>query len=528
MSFLRVLIGIVLALFIALAGAIAYLHFTDLSKFSPQIETAVSNATGREFKLDGGMDIKFFPAPSLTIEGLSLANAPWGSEPLMAQVGHFSATIDPWSLLRGPIVIKEFRFNDVRLLLEKNAGGEANWEIGSSDEEEEVAADPATAPGDAKLPLMINLAEISNITVIYREPEAEEKVVYLEHLSIAPNQADDLVLDGAGKVLQFPLALSGSVGPIEEVESLGAVNYAFEGQLGRLDVKVDGQMEKLDTLDGATLAAIIKVEELRDIMEAAELDLPLSGPMLVEANLAQASGGTALQLQAKFSDVDVQLESNIRAETIGFNTTITTLDRLGKALGVEGLPPQALTLDGALGFDGGDILLHDVSAKMGKAAALINGTVTADGGIDVQLEADGPSLADLDPELPPIPFKLSAASQLAQGELVIDPLDLRFGKSDLSGNIVLRDEGQGKFVLAKLRSELIDMSPFSDKEEAQSPDKARQKSPLQQTQRLVRPTRNLCFKTSPCPLEPSNTTKSTWMCSSSDTDQIIPNCTISN
>jgi len=50
------------------------------------LEGAASRALGRDLEIIGPLDLTLLPAPRLEAGGVTLANAPWGSEPSMARV----------------------------------------------------------------------------------------------------------------------------------------------------------------------------------------------------------------------------------------------------------------------------------------------------------------------------------------------------------------------------------------------------------------------------------------------------------
>jgi uncharacterized protein involved in outer membrane biogenesis len=83
---------------IVVVAALLYLTFGDLSRFEPRIEAAVSDSLGREFRIDGDLDIEILPHPSISADNLYLANAEWGSPDPLVAIGHVAAEIDLWSV----------------------------------------------------------------------------------------------------------------------------------------------------------------------------------------------------------------------------------------------------------------------------------------------------------------------------------------------------------------------------------------------------------------------------------------------
>lgn len=203
---------LVLALLLLLA-------IVDFGRFKPQLEQAVTEATGREFRIDGGLKIRLLPSIRVAADDVSMANADWGSEPQMVDIGHFSAKVSPWSLFSGPPVIKELIVRDVDVLLEARDDGTANWAMG-----EPAATEPPPEDGDEsesaslEMPVDIRFADISNVTVKYRPAatgeteETEDTEVTIDSLGVTVNEAGQHVIDGKGQWMEWPLSLAALAG----------------------------------------------------------------------------------------------------------------------------------------------------------------------------------------------------------------------------------------------------------------------------------------------------------------------------
>ena len=162
MSLSRILKMITAVIGVVVVAVVLYLLFADLSKYRPTIENAVAEATGREFRINGTLELDVLPSPSIVMEDVTLTNAEWGSDRLMLKIGHLSARVGLWSLLSGPVEVREFRLRDTSALLETNADGAGNWEMAPAEAETE----PKPESGDAELPLIIEYAEIRNAAFV--------------------------------------------------------------------------------------------------------------------------------------------------------------------------------------------------------------------------------------------------------------------------------------------------------------------------------------------------------------------------
>lgn len=123
---------------LTLLGLLVLVWVIDPNGFKPTIEARVKQATGREFKLAGDIDLGFYPWLAVRTGAGSFGNAPgFGPEPMAtwrsAQLG---AKLFP--LLRGELVIDRVKLEGAEVRLVRHADGTSNWQgIGSGE-----AADP--------------------------------------------------------------------------------------------------------------------------------------------------------------------------------------------------------------------------------------------------------------------------------------------------------------------------------------------------------------------------------------------------
>lgn len=100
----------------------------DWNWFKGPIERRVEAATGREFRIEGDLDVdwKGF-RPTVIADGVMLGNADWAEEREMFRVDHAEIDLRVWSLLRGEPHLPAVRLTTPVLRLERNDKGQANW-----------------------------------------------------------------------------------------------------------------------------------------------------------------------------------------------------------------------------------------------------------------------------------------------------------------------------------------------------------------------------------------------------------------
>src|SRR5207248_539161 len=87
---------LVAALVLALI-ALAYALF-DWNLFKGYAERRVSAATGREFHIDGNLDVRLSMQPLVTMNGLRLGNIKGATQPMMASAQQLQFRVALWPL----------------------------------------------------------------------------------------------------------------------------------------------------------------------------------------------------------------------------------------------------------------------------------------------------------------------------------------------------------------------------------------------------------------------------------------------
>jgi AsmA protein len=117
------------ALAAVLAAGVYYVtQVVDANRYKPEIETAVADATGRPLRLEGDIQLSFFPWIALQAGAGSLGNPPgFDGEPLVAwREARIATKLIP--LLRDQLVIDRIRVVGANVSLRRLADGRANWQ----------------------------------------------------------------------------------------------------------------------------------------------------------------------------------------------------------------------------------------------------------------------------------------------------------------------------------------------------------------------------------------------------------------
>ena len=124
MRWLAIALAAVVLIF---AGALVYLASADLGRFKDRLTPLVSDALGRELRVDGDLSLRLGRTVRLRAAGVSVANAPWADGPYLLEAEEVAAEVDLRSLLEGPIRIESVVLRGAVIRLQQADAGRPNW-----------------------------------------------------------------------------------------------------------------------------------------------------------------------------------------------------------------------------------------------------------------------------------------------------------------------------------------------------------------------------------------------------------------
>lgn len=224
---LRILkwIGILLSMLIL--TVILVLYFFDWNRLRGPISTAVSEALGRPFAINGDMRMDWSWTPRLTVNDIELANAPWGSKPEMFTLDRAQVSVRIPDLFKGHLVVPEIEITKPRLLLERNREGQANWQFGPPEKERDRTGLPIGRRWFPK----IDRLDIEDGRLVFDDPGSGTHLDMNVSTAVGASDEQAVELNGQGRLQdrQFKLAVRGG-----SVLTLWGTDKPFP-----LDVKVD-------------------------------------------------------------------------------------------------------------------------------------------------------------------------------------------------------------------------------------------------------------------------------------------------
>ena len=307
---------VVVVLLLIIGGGAAYLASLDVDEYRPQIAQAAQDATGRALKLEGPLSLSVSLTPTVSGEGISLANAPWGSRPQMLTLRRFEVQLQLLPLLFGDLQINRLVLIEPDILLETDAQGVGNWEFDQAAGKQPQTTETDGTGGDATVPHIGRLL-IEKGQLTYRDGVSGE-TTKLKLTSIeadAASTSDPLNLKIQAAFNDMAVNLNGSVGPLKNALSPDEpVQIDLAAKALGVEIKIKG-------------SAKAATGELDALIEVAAADLsglrPLAGDA-VPANVAlklstraKASAGKAVLSDLRLALGESDLAGSVSVDTSG-------------------------------------------------------------------------------------------------------------------------------------------------------------------------------------------------------------------
>jgi uncharacterized protein involved in outer membrane biogenesis len=245
------LLGVMLVVVIAVAGAAIVLRSLDLRRVAGFVGDRVKAASGREFAIKGPLAVRLFPRVAIAASDVRIGNAPWGSRPDMLRLRRAEAEVALWPLLRGRVEIRRLILVGPDLLLETDQAGRGNWVL---------------QPTGAKPPAMgLARLHVEDARIAYRDGKTGRETRV---------EAEQLSIDGAGDATRIAGALSVR-GQRIRVEATTSRLEALAAGAGEVPIDL------VVTVDGAT--ATVK----GTVSRAGQIDVTVTGDVTTTTSLSR-------------------------------------------------------------------------------------------------------------------------------------------------------------------------------------------------------------------------------------------------
>lgn len=238
----RLLLILLFLIGAAVAAALIAPSLIPADAYRGRIESAASNALGREVRIGGEISLAILPRVQARAGDVTIANAEGFGEAAFAEMEQLRLSLQLWPLLQREFIIEEFILVDPVIRLEQRAGSN-NWSFGTAE------ASPAPSPGDGfrrpgALPLEASFGDvrIQNGTLVYIS-DGQTKTFENVDLGVdLPGVDQPVSLDGGfsleGQALDFTATLGSLRGFFEGART--PATLSLTGPIG--EIGFDGHM----------------------------------------------------------------------------------------------------------------------------------------------------------------------------------------------------------------------------------------------------------------------------------------------
>lgn len=381
---LGIVVGIVV---IAVGGLLAYIATLDPRELAQQAAGEVREATGRSFDINGDVSLSVSLQPTLVVNDVAFGNAEWGSAPTMASIGKLEVEIALLPLVSGQVDIARLILVEPNILLERQADGTANWEIGDAQKADSTgsADSDSSGSGSDSLPVVRAVSIRDGQITIKDAVTPIDETITISELSMTQASGSKIDLVLAAAIGSETLSVEGQIGdlsvlvaqnpfPLDLDLAFGAATAGLKGSLTLADQPGYAGSVSLDTpsLAAFNAAAALAGQELPDL-----------GPIAVRADIS-AQGDTAKITNLDASVAGVTAKGSVDADQSGSEPQATidlvvaaeTLAVLGQL--AEVALPEVGPFEIAVSADASPSLVDAQSITVKLAEDQLSGSLKAD------------------------------------------------------------------------------------------------------------------------------------------------------
>lgn len=421
MSWRRILLWTTTSLLIFSVVAVALILTVDVGFLKARLETAISNASDREFSIDGDLSVRLGGRAHIVAHDVRLQGAEWSERSEMLRVGRLEAEVDLLSLLRGPVVIERIVVRDASVHVARNEANESNWAL------VEAGAVTGTGSDFDEREILLRRLDVEGVDISLMRPERpapfQLRIASL-HQHVDHNDVLSASVDAT--VNGRKLVASGTLDSWTALLESGRIGYTLEARLDRVLLKGEGFIDSLATPRRPELRFSLSGPSITDLYAMAGLgehgagNVNLKGSLepgrvdgSLELRIAGNAGETQIDAVGILSDLQDLERASLKANASGPN--------LGRILGIFGIlevseVPFSLSID--LERDGPQLTVRESTVDIGDAKAWVQGQLPefpSLGNASVSARMEGPAIERLR-RLVPIPDGLRGAF-LAELEL---------------------------------------------------------------------------------------------------------------
>jgi hypothetical protein len=351
----------------------------DLGRFEPQIESAITEAIGREFEIEGDLIVEVdLGRIRVAATGIRLAGAEWSTEANLARIGRFETSVNVPSFLSGPIRIESVDVEAVRVNLEVNETGKGNWEFFPADEP--VEEEEAGPPGD--LPVVFDQARIVDVALVYDDPDRPKPLRFnLVELTVDRDDEDylDLHLDAA--LNDTAVGLDARAGQVASLVEYRNLKIDLAGNLGEIELDGNVTIDSLLEPRRPTMQLTVSGPSVEYLSEKLEVEPVTQGPLNLSASIAPLGDDMQLNLNGDIGEFIIDLSGRFQdlqaLEDVSLRVAANGPDAgtIARLLGNPNVPEDPFSVSASIQRVGTRIDVEELAINVGKTRFVVDASI---------------------------------------------------------------------------------------------------------------------------------------------------------
>lgn len=451
-------IGGILALLVLLLVGMALISWNAAR---PIVSRVLSAKLNRPVHIDGDLRVRLFSStPSVSVAGLRIGNPRWVDGDMLT-LPHLALSIQLSQLLRARLVLQTLELQQPQLILVRDGGGRANWELSNAD------GKPADSAGATKLPPILHFALRGGqlqVSDAVRRLTFDGKVTADQGMGGTTSQPFGLM--GKGSLNKEPFQLTFDGGALLNVQPDQPYRFKASVDAGASSARIDGSLAKPFDLGRLDADLELTGQNLANLYYLTGLSLPLTPPYRLSVHLQRAERHFALhQIAGRVGHSDLRGEATVDVDRTGRPTLQATLVSkslnladLGVAFGAgvesQGSAAGAPQLPAPAKQPLSPYLLPTFEFQFDRLAAM-------DASVDFRADSV---------QAQKVPFQaVSLTLRLNHGVLDLDPVNMQLPLGKLAGQVHLDTRGSAPEAILDLRLSDVQLEQFKGKGDSPAP-----------------------------------------------------------
>lgn len=234
----------------------------------------VTEETGREFVIDGDLEVELGRVTRVTMHKVRFRNAGWAKAPLMGSADRLGFAIDIPALLEHRVELRQLDLAGADVSLERAGDGRRNWVL-SKEEGPETAAPE------------IQLLSISDSRIAYRDAMLDADIA-AEVTTDGKDVERPTQISLSGRYRKVPVSGFATAGPVLSLrDSKRPFPARIDARIGKTSVGIDGSFADLAKFGKIDAQLRLAGPDLSQLYPVIPLALPTTPAYRIEGRLSR-------------------------------------------------------------------------------------------------------------------------------------------------------------------------------------------------------------------------------------------------